>query len=193
MTTTWFDELREILLKRPHSRFDWPGVELRASAVLVPLFLREGKVHAVFTRRPMHLRTHAGQISFPGGSRDDTDASLEATALREAQEEIGLRPELVRLLGPLDEIATPTMFRISPYVGVIPEDLTFSLSSEVEEILEVPLHALMDKTCQRVEMRSFFDREFEVHYFHHGSHTIWGATGRIVNDLLKVVANLPFP
>jgi 8-oxo-dGTP pyrophosphatase MutT (NUDIX family) len=157
------------------------------SAVLVPLYLNgDGEIHAVFTRRRDDLKRHAGEISFPGGRRDD-DEPLETTALREAQEEIGLPPAAVEVAGALEP--TPTMvtsYAIYPFVGVIEAGLEWVLSaSEVDEILELPLSGLRAGQGERRLLRkgiAFRTTTFEV-----GPHTIWGATARIVEDLLARV------
>lgn len=167
-----------------------PEVQLRESAVLVPLFLKEGQPSLLFTKRPMNLRTHAGQISFPGGGRDEADESLLVTALREAHEEIGLAPHQVKVLGRLDELPTPSMFRITPYVGMIPQDFQSNTSSEVEEVFHVPLRALLDTSIQRTENRRVMNRDHRVYYFDVGPHTIWGATGHMVKQLLTLLASL---
>ena len=157
------------------------------SAVLVPLYEgADGEVHAVFTRRRDDLERHAGEISFPGGRRD-ADESLERTALREAHEEIGLPPAAVELAGALEPTPTlVTSYAIYPFVGVIEAGLEWVLSAgEVAEILELPLHALRAGRGERRLLRkgiALRTTTFEV-----GEHMIWGATARIVEDLLARV------
>jgi 8-oxo-dGTP pyrophosphatase MutT (NUDIX family) len=157
------------------------------SAVLVPLYeSADGEVHAVFTRRRDDLTRHAGEISFPGGRRDDGE-TLEMTALREAHEEIGLPPDAVELAGALEPTPTfVTSYAIYPFVGVIAAGLEWVLSaSEVAEILEFPLSALRTGKGERRLLRkgiAFRTTTFEV-----GPHMVWGATARIVEDLLDRV------
>ena len=169
-----------------------PTLRLRESAVLVPLHARGGRPHILFTQRPAHLRTHAGQFSFPGGTRDPGDASPEATALREAHEELGIAPEGVQVLGRLDEVPTLTEFRIQPVVGVIAPDLRYVPSAhEVAFILELPLAHFLDPAVRRTEKRSAHGLTFEVDFYSYNEHVIWGATARILRNLLAAAQGLP--
>ena len=156
------------------------------AAVLVPIFERAGVLHAVFTRRPTHLRLHAGQISFPGGRREPGDATLTATALREAHEEIGLRPQGVEVLGAL--APTPTVvsdIAIYPLVGLIaePGEPWTPAAGEVDSVIEAALPALAaTHRLQSVERPD--GTRVTTDAYTAGEETIWGATARIVTDLL---------
>jgi 8-oxo-dGTP pyrophosphatase MutT (NUDIX family) len=184
-----FDALEARLASRPPRAVNLPGLVLREAAVLVPLLMREGSPHVLFTKRPTTLRHHAGQYSFPGGSRDSEDTTPLHTALRETREELGIDVSGVRVLGALDEVPTLTEFRIQPFVGVIPNGLEYRPNpDEVEFILEVPLTALMDPTLRRTERRKVRGVEYEVDFYTYGSHVIWGATGRILRDLLRLAS-----
>jgi 8-oxo-dGTP pyrophosphatase MutT (NUDIX family) len=186
-----FNVLAERLAARPPRAFRMPGVVLREAAVLVPLLVREGQPHVLFTRRPTHLRHHAGQYSFPGGTREPADMTPLHTALRETQEELGLDTSGIRVLGALDEVPTITEFRIQPFVGVLPEGATWQPNAdEVDLVLEVPLAALLDPAIRRTERRSARGLEYEVDFYTYGSHVIWGATGRILRNLLSLVSAL---
>ena len=179
-----FGELRQRLESLAARPLILPGLTLREAAVLVPLFIRAGEPHVLFTKRPSTLRTHAGQISFPGGGRDEVDPTPLHTALREANEELGIPPGRVQVLGMLEEIPTITSFRVRPFVGAIPPDLRYVPNpEEIEEIIEVPLAWLMNPAIQRMENN--------IYYFEYGRHTIWGATARILRNLLEVSADLP--
>jgi 8-oxo-dGTP pyrophosphatase MutT (NUDIX family) len=160
--------------------------------VLVPLFLAgaDGEPHAVFTRRRADLRRHAGEISFPGGRRDPEDADLRETALREAEEEIGLPRGHVSLLGELPAVSTlVTNYVIHPFVGEIPAGLAWRVSErEVDAVLELPLRALREsRTRTQVERRGI---SFETDAYIVDEHLIWGATARIVEQLLERVEEL---
>lgn len=159
------------------------------AAVLAPLFLGErGEPHLVLTRRRADLRRHAGEISFPGGRRDPDDGDLAVTALREAEEEIGLPRAKVSLLGELPEVSTfATGYTIHPYVGEIPAGLAWSLSPrEVDAVLELPLETVRaSRTRTQMERRGF---TFETDAYIVGEHLIWGATARIIELLLERVA-----
>ena len=141
------------------------------------------ELHAVFTKRREDLRRHPGEISFPGGRRDHPDEQLEATALREAEEEIGLAPADVELLGTLAPVSTfVTGYLIYPHVGLI-EPIAWKPSpNEVELILELPLHQLVAGYAIRPMTRRGFT--FETDTYVVGDHLIWGATARILGDLL---------
>ncbi|MGH2853252.1 MAG: NUDIX hydrolase [Solirubrobacteraceae bacterium] len=173
--------------------------------MLVPLFLAAGEEpHAVLTRRRADLRRHAGEISFPGGRRDPEDADLRETALREAEEEIGLARAEVSLLGELPPISTfVTGYLIHPFVGLISADRFGDASaasvtrigqrwraspSEVDAVLELPLRALREgRTRTRMERRGV---TFETDAYIVGENLIWGATARILEQLLKRLSNL---
>jgi 8-oxo-dGTP pyrophosphatase MutT (NUDIX family) len=182
------------------SAFTWPpesstsageqqpgaGAQVPA-AVLVALFVLgdDHEPHVVLTKRRTDLRRHAGEISFPGGRKDAEDADLQATALREAEEEIGLAPSQVTLLGSLPSTSTfVTNYVIHPFVATIPAGQMWRLSAtEVEEVLELPLAAVRDgRTRRLIERRGI---KFEVDAYVVGDHLIWGATARILEHLLE--------
>jgi 8-oxo-dGTP pyrophosphatase MutT (NUDIX family) len=154
--------------------------------VLVPLFLApDEEPHAVFTKRRTGLRRHAGEISFPGGRHDPDDVDLRETALREAEEEIGLPRERVTVLGELDPTATfVTGYLIHPFVGLIPAGQSWQMSPvEVDSVLELPVSALREgRTRTSMERHGVF---FETDAYVVDGHLIWGATARIVDELLE--------
>jgi len=186
-----FPRLKARLHRDPGKALNLPGAQLRESAVLAPLFLREGEPWLLFTKRPTTLRRHAGQISFPGGARDDEDPTPLHTALRETQEELGIPGEQVEVLGMLDEIPTITSFRIVPFVGAIPAGLSPRPNpEEIAELIEVPVRALLAPALPRVEMWNVMEKEREVYFYDYGAHVIWGATARILKDLLAIIREL---
>jgi 8-oxo-dGTP pyrophosphatase MutT (NUDIX family) len=141
--------------------------------------------HVVLTRRRADLRRHAGEISFPGGRRDAEDASLLDTALREAEEEIGLPRARVSTLGELPPTSTfATKYVIHPFVGTIPEGLAWRLSArEVDAVLELPVTALRaGRTRTQIERRGI---SFETDAYVVDEHLVWGATARILEHLLE--------
>ena len=157
------------------------------AAVLVPLFVSEAQPHVVLTRRRADLRRHAGEIAFPGGRRDEQDASLQDTALREAQEEIGLRRDDATVIGSLPATSTfATGYVIHPYVATIPTGLAWTLSPrEVDTVLELSLAEVRaGRTRVELERRGF---TFETDAFVVGEDVIWGATARIIEDLLHAL------
>jgi 8-oxo-dGTP pyrophosphatase MutT (NUDIX family) len=160
------------------------------AAVLVPLFGWPERPGVILTERRADLRRHAGEISFPGGRQDDADAGPIATALREAEEEIGLDPARVELAGALPPTGTfATGYRIHPFVGLVPPPAELELEpspAEVETVLAFTLEALRDGYAMRRMVRrgiAFHAPTFEV-----DGHQIWGATARILGELLDRVA-----
>jgi 8-oxo-dGTP pyrophosphatase MutT (NUDIX family) len=158
-----------------------------AAAVLVPVFLAgvAREPHLVLTRRRADLRRHAGEISFPGGRRDAEDADLAETALREAEEEIGLARDQVSLLAELPPTSTfATGYVIHPFVGTIPEGVAWRLSArEVDAVLELPLGAVRaGRTRTQMQRRGI---TFETDAYVVDEHLIWGATARIFEYLLE--------
>jgi 8-oxo-dGTP pyrophosphatase MutT (NUDIX family) len=161
------------------------------AAVLVPLFGWPERPGLIFTERRADLRSHAGEISFPGGRRDDGDDDLTVTALREAEEEIGLAQASVELAGALPPTSTfATGYRIHPFVGLIPDPADLTLvpnPTEVETVLALRLDALRDG----YGMRRLVRRGVGIHtptYEVEGQPMIWGATARIVGELLERLA-----
>jgi 8-oxo-dGTP pyrophosphatase MutT (NUDIX family) len=153
--------------------------------VLVPLYLdAEGNLHAVFTKRRHDLRRHPGEISFPGGRRDPGDADLAATALREAHEEIGLPAAAVELVGALPPTATfVSNYAVYPFVGIIDPGFEWTVAdAEVAQVLELPLTAVRDGYDKRRLVRRGVP--FRTDSYQVGDHLIWGATARMVTDLL---------
>jgi 8-oxo-dGTP pyrophosphatase MutT (NUDIX family) len=160
------------------------------AAVLVPLYLHEAELHAVFTRRRADLRRHAGEISFPGGRQDLEEEDLRQTALREAEEEIGLPREAVELVGALTPTPTVvTNYAIYPFVGMIESGHRWRPSArEVDEVLELSLPALRDGHQRKRLMRRGVPFRTDVYVA--DGHLIWGASARILGDLLERLAPL---
>src|SRR3954471_1493827 len=178
------DRIRELLLTpQQAAELDAPGQ--KDAAVLVPLYHDGGHLHAVFTKRREDLRRHAGEISFPGGRQDEPDEDLRFTALREAEEEIGLATFDVELIGALPPVGTfVTNYKIHPFVGLIDAGKTWEMQpSEVEIVLEFALRDLV----RRHEMKRLIRRgvPFKTPSYTVGGNMVWGATARIVQDLLE--------
>jgi 8-oxo-dGTP pyrophosphatase MutT (NUDIX family) len=162
---------------------------IRASAVLAPLYEAEGETHLVFTRRAQHLRSHRGEVSFPGGGREERDPDLRATALRETWEEIALPPESVEIVGELDHLTTVTSRSfIVPYVGVLPSRPQLEANPhEVEAILHVPLRLLLDADAFHGERWGFPGLDRPVYFFEVPGDTIWGATAAMLVNFLSIL------
>jgi 8-oxo-dGTP pyrophosphatase MutT (NUDIX family) len=162
----------------------------RASAVLAPLYEHDGELHVVLTRRTWELRSHSGEVSFPGGRQDDGDDHLWHTALREAQEEIALDPSSVRRIGELDHLATVTSHSfIVPYVGALAaRPATTANPQEVSAVLHVPIAELLDPAIFREERWTFpWAEDRPIFFFELVGDTVWGATGAMLRQLLGLV------
>lgn len=162
--------------------------EAKPAAVLMPFWEQDGQVQMVFTKRSSDLPHHAGQISFPGGMRDPEDAGLEATALRETHEEIGVEPSLVEMVTRLDQVLTVTNFLVTPFVGLLSPRASFRLSpEEVQRLIMVPVDKALDIGNYRMT-----DVEYKGAVFHqmalgHNGDVIWGATARILLNLVNIL------
>ena len=159
-----------------------------SSAVLIPIYNREGEYHILFTKRTEKVKDHKGHISFPGGSYEEEDGTLANTALRECTEEIGLAGGEVELLGALDDMPTiGSGYIISPFVGVIPWPHRLKADPfEVEEIIEAPISALLDKDCLRQGTDTLDGRVIPTYFYDYQGKIIWGATARILNQFLDI-------
>lgn len=184
----FISSLRDALALRPPHRADIPGFS--PAAVLVPIVPKQGVPHLLFTVRSEDMRTHSGQVSFPGGKADPSDPDLVATALREAEEEVGLAPARVQVIGTLDDVATPSRFVITPVVGVVEEGFAVQMRSlEVAEAFDVPLEALRAPDVFADHGQVERDgRLYHLVAYQIGGHNIWGATARVVLQLLSMTA-----
>ena len=161
------------------------GKVLRPAAVLVGILAGPQGARVILTKRASHLKHHPGQIAFPGGKQEDSDASLEAAALREAQEEIGLPPDLVRVVGRLPAHETVTGFLMTPILAEVAAFVPNPDAGEVEEVFTVPLAHLLNPaeyTVQRRQWRGQWRAYYAVPW---GPYYIWGATARILRGLAE--------
>jgi len=193
------EELRKKLRQIKHQRvlpeIDFP-IELLSSnpkpaAVLIPLFLKSDQWHMLFTRRNEKLSEHGGQVAFPGGMTSEGDPNPETTALREAQEEIGLHPRDVQILGRMHDFLTITNYRVTPVIGVIPWPYQFHLAeNEVSAIFSIPISWLNDPDNYEVRIRNLPHPHppIKVIYFcPYQGHTLWGASAKFTLALLEIL------
>jgi 8-oxo-dGTP pyrophosphatase MutT (NUDIX family) len=170
-------QIGEILRHRKKEKIS--GENLKASAVLMPIFHSQGQYHVLFTERSDEVVFHKGQVCFPGGTQEASDSSLLQTALREAEEEIGLEAKDIEILGELDDMLTfVTNYVISPFVAFIPHPHSLKTNGrEVKGAFSVPLSFLMDEANFKPESYSY---EYE-------GHIIWGATARILRQFINLL------
>ncbi len=191
MIDRFFENLKKVL-SNPGGGAPAPPESLRPAGVLVPLRARDGEVTVVLARRTERVPHHKGQICFPGGSRESGDADLFATALREAEEELGIRREGIELLGAMEPVPTVTGFFIQPYVVRLAGNTVFSLDEfEMAEVFEVPLSVFAEYDRYRFAEADFLGKEYRVYFLDYGPHTIWGATAKILRRLAELSGPSP--
>jgi len=177
--------LRDLAGHRPAIEIDAP--QHRRACVLVPLVRDGARWSILFSRRSENLAAHSGQIAFPGGAVEEGETLVEAT-VREAQEEVGIAPERVELIGRLDDLLTNSGFLVAPFVGVIHERIDYVLqASEVEEVFEVPVDALLAPSQPEVRYVTFRRKRYPAYFYRHLEYEIWGLTGRILKTFLDLV------
>jgi 8-oxo-dGTP pyrophosphatase MutT (NUDIX family) len=162
--------------------------DLKKAAVLMLFFPKGEDLYILLTKRTEDVEHHKGQISFPGGSRDEGDEDLVATALRESDEEIGLSRDAFQVLGLFDEYETPSGFAITPVIAYAPVLPPLRRNAiEVAAILEVPVSLFLDGQNERVEKRVRNGRVFDVYYYRYGDYEIWGATAAMLRAFLHTL------
>ena len=163
------------------------GKHFRPAAVLVPIQERSDGDYLVLTQRAEMLNSHSGQVAFPGGKIDLQDRGPLEAALRESQEEIGIDPSHVRILGQLDQVTAASNFLVTPFVGLIPSPYEFSLNqNETTAVFSVPVSVLMDPRSLWVDTTRYPGWD-HIYHFQYQEWDIWGATARIVKQLLELV------
>jgi 8-oxo-dGTP pyrophosphatase MutT (NUDIX family) len=186
----FIESLQGCLAGRPRKEVRIDGFQ--RAAVLLPLICGAGEIEILLTRRTDEVETHKGQIAFPGGVVEEGDVDSEATALREAEEEIGLPGDAVTVIGFLDDHPTPTGFVITPVVAVLQRLPPLQVNRhEVAEVLRLPLRLFTETERARHEERIVLGRTQEVWYFDTGSQIVWGATAAIIRMLLERLGTLP--
>ena len=188
MQTSAYETIKKTLGSRTPKQIQDQNSNLVHAAVLIPLFSDNGEHKILFTKRSTQVKTHKGQISFPGGVVEETDQSLQETALREAHEEIGLLKEDVEILGQADDTTTVVSdFIVRPFVGVIPYPYDFTISpEEVDRIIEVPFKVFLENDPRyRLNSAEFEGVIYPGSAFQYKGDVIWGATARILLDLMR--------
>jgi 8-oxo-dGTP pyrophosphatase MutT (NUDIX family) len=179
------DRLRIHLQSRPAIEIE-PGRRRRACVVAPFVETTEGWA-LVFISRAEDLRAHSGQVSFPGGAADEGEALVDA-ARREMEEEVGVPAKSVELIGRLDDLITMSGYVVAPFVGIIPPNFPYvPQESEVREVFEVPVSALLDPSNPQIRYVGYQGKLYPSYFYHHRTREVWGLTGRMVKALLDAV------
>ena len=188
--TISLNDIRTFL--RDHVPVEAPGdTGLAKAAVLFLFFVRDGSLEILLTQRTDTVEHHKGQVSFPGGMTDDGDLHAEDTALREAEEEIGLVRSAVEIVGRTDDFVTPTGFAITPVIGILKEDPPLRLNQdEVEAVFFTPLGLFLDPSAEEAFEREWEGQSQVVFSYQYGQFRIWGVTATIIRTFLRRVAGL---
>lgn len=177
------EEIAEFLAHHPAQPMELGG--LRPAAVLVPLFLRDREPWVLFTRRTEQLKKHSGEISFPGGGAEPGDLDFWDTALRETEEEVGIRSADVRYLGQLDDFYSVFGYRVKVAVGSYSAPYSYQVDeNEIAALIELPLALLRDPRIYHQEDWQHKGRQVPVDFYQLDGHTIWGMTASILKQLL---------
>lgn len=175
-----------------HDVQEFTDKPLTPAGVLVPLIERKvGQdidYQILLTRRAQHLKHHAGQISFPGGRKEHSDVDLAHTALRETHEEVGIKPDEVKILGQLQPHYTITRYSMTPFIGIIQEDYSVTLDpAEVDEAFEVPLSFALDPVNHKLQDAFFQGKQRSYYSIKYEKYNIWGATARVLVEFSKLI------
>ena len=180
--------VRRVLSASPKTTLDDP--ELAPAGVMLLLYPKCEDYSILLNKRSDKVDRHKGEVSFPGGRREEADASLLHTALRETQEEMGVLPDDVEVLGQLDEVATVSKYAISAYVGAIPEGYAFTPNrAEVAQIIELPVAPLIDGAYDRNETRLIDGQPVRWPSYAYDGHVVWGATARVLSRFVELMSD----
>lgn len=179
-----FDRLKQRIDRHAPRTLSFSG---REAGVLIALTDNPTGPEVILTRRANHLNTHSGEIAFPGGKRDDTDPDLLYTALREAEEEVDLKPADVKIIGPLGAVLSKHQLQVTPYVGIIPSDVVLTPNlGELDRIYRVPLSFFLDKPPHHTDAIPFKGKTHYVPAYRYEGDIIWGLTAYMLVELLNV-------
>ena len=180
--------IRQVLAR--HSKRSIVEPSMARAGVLVLVYPKDGQAHVLFNKRSEHVDKHKGEIAFPGGGWESSDATILDTALRETWEEMSIDPADVTVLGELDDIVTISDFVVTPYVGAIPGGYDFRPNIEVAEVVEVPLEAILNGRNLRDDTRLVNGTVQRRATYAHDGHLIWGATGMILEGFVRILKTI---
>jgi len=184
----WLERTCQMLAEHVPHHLECAGAT--PAAILILIYDWDGEAHILFTERTHQVEHHKGQISFPGGACDDDDDCLEATALRETAEEIGVQPEEVEIVGQLDDMLTISNFLVTPYVGILRTNSEYPFAinhHEVVQVVQVPLPHLLDDRNMELEVRRHKGKQVLIPAYTYQGHRIWGATARMLRQFLELL------
>lgn len=185
--------IQQKLHKRQPQTYLFSDQPATPAAVLVPLFFKDDQAHMLFTKRTEHLSQHKGQIAFPGGKADDEDKNLLHTALRETDEEVGIKPGHVQVLGRTDNFLTNTFFLVSPFVGMYDHPYPYQVNhDEIDRLIEVPLQHLLQPDVFELKPFKKNGQTWMIHYYYYQQDVIWGVTGFLLSNFLSILTGEPF-
>ncbi len=178
--------IKETLASRNKREIDFPNY--RKSSVMMLFMEKDNSPHVLLTTRTDRVSTHKGQVSFPGGSYDETDKDFLETALRETDEEVGIKASDIEVLGEYDEYISIAGFHVYVYIGALNNRVNYTpCKDEIEDILEVPFSIFFNEEYDRCEKFSYEGRDYDIYYYNYGKSTIWGMTARILTDFSRKV------
>ncbi|HSV96177.1 MAG TPA: CoA pyrophosphatase [Spirochaetota bacterium] len=164
---------------------------LRQAAVIILIMNRGGEAHVLLTKRTEKVGTHKGQMALPGGGYDENDGDFLSTALRETEEEVGVRSADIDVLGRFDDFISIVGFHVVSYIGVIPHPYEYTINcDEIEEYVEVPLAMFVNREYGKVQQVEFEGSMYNVYYYYYQNFEIWGMTSRILTDFAAKILNI---
>jgi len=159
----------------------------RAAAVLIPIFFKDNQAYLLFTKRTDYVEHHKGQISFPGGSRDAEDPDLRHTALRETEEEVGIKPADITIVGRTDIFLTNTHFLVNPFVGFFNYPYPYEINNgEIDRLIEAPLTHFINKNVFEIKPFKKSGYTWQIHYYKFNEEMVWGVTGFLLSNFLSI-------
>lgn len=178
----------DLNIYRPDKDYHASELPLKPAAVLIPLIDRPDGMTVLLTKRAQHLKTHSGQVSFPGGRCEPTDAHAMATAVRETQEEVGIDPAHMQVLGAMEDYETITGYVITPVVAILQPDFSLKVDQgEVEEAFELPLDYILDETNHELQSREWNGQERHYYVLMNEKHNVWGATAAMLVRFARLI------
>ncbi len=163
-----------------------------SASIFIPIFLKNSQPHLLFTKRTFTVSRHKGEISFPGGMKDESDITLLDCALRETEEEVSIKRDDITVLGFLEPITTHYNLTIVPFVGYFPYPYRFKTSiEEVQYLIEVPIYSLMEKNnYYNISNLFWMEKKHTINFYYYGEHVIWGISAHILTNFLSILRSI---